>query len=201
MAFTDILRDAAPFIPSLVGLLAANQQRKPTQAEQAQADQLRREQYLQEQVADPNSTLMQKYRAEDEATNKQDFATAVASMMRANQRNVRLGRNPLFDPETADQSIWRATQQGYGDIQQNSRANAQKTILGLAGGAGNLAKSYGGQIANQQGRQTQNANFLTGGAEVGTNILTKLLDQMNKNKIQSPRYASQNDAMANMAGF
>lgn len=177
MALEAILKAALPYIPTLLAATQAGRTLKKTPAEMAEAEQLRQQQYYTQQAADPNSELMKRYAASNEANNRKDFAAAVEQLLNSNRRQTQLGRTPLFNNETADQDIWRASQAGYVDAQRRSTDQARNDILGLATGAGNTASGYGRMVAPQQKRQQGYADLTTSIGQTGTDILSKVLNR------------------------
>lgn len=175
MGLNAILQAAIPFIPTLVGALGARQTLKPTEAEQSQLELLRQRQAYEAAAADPNSALMKQYtQAEDSRLNR-NFSQSIQGLLEAQRRQTKLGRTPLFDAERGDEQIWRAGQKAYADNADVARDNARQTILGLATGAGTSASSYGGLVGGQQQRAQGQAQYATGLAQTGTDILQRIL--------------------------
>lgn len=183
MALAGILQAALPYLPTLIAATQAARAVKKTPAEMAQEEQLRQQQYYTTQAADPNSELMKRYGAANEANNRRDFAATVEQLLNSNRRQTQLGRTPLFNGETADQDIWRAGQLGYVDAQRRSTEQAHNDILGLATGAGNAATGYGNMVKPQQQRNQGYADLTTQIGKTGTDILQKILQ-----KQQAPAY-------------
>lgn len=175
MALSEILKQALPFIPTLVGAITARQTLKPTEAENTQANLLRQQLAYQQAAADPNSPLMKRYQAAENDRLNRNYAKSIQGLLDQHRRQVKLGRTPLFDQERGDEQIWRAGQMGYTENADTARDNARQTILGLATGAGNGATGVGSMVPQQQARQAGKAQYATGLAQTGTDILQRLL--------------------------
>lgn len=191
--------DFLSLIPTVASLYSAYKGSQPTAAEQAQSQQLANEQYYQQQLADPNSTLMQGYTNANKDLLDRQFAGSINDLVNQNRRLTAMGRTPLFDPERGDQQILRAQNLGFQQNADTARQQAGTTIQGLATGAGSLATGYGTTVANAQKRQTQQNLFPTAAAQGGSSILQSLFNKpqqpvatVDPNTMTSPRYAGQN---------
>lgn len=186
MSFGELFKAAAPFIPTLISAMGANRALKQTPAEQMQAELLRQQMDYQRQAADPNSPLMKSYAAANEDKLRRDFAQSVSGLVNAQRRQTRLGRTPLFNAENADQQISRAAQLGLVDAENAAVENARKSLTGLAQGTSNTAAGFGNMVAGQKARQQGRADFNTGLAQTGTDLLSKVLTQTQP-KIATPQ--------------
>lgn len=166
------LAAALPYIPTVISALSANRANKPTQAERISS------QYY-TAAADPNSDLMRRYAQAEEAGLNRDFAQRINQLLNENRRQTRLGRTPMFDPETADQSLWRAGARYGAEAGDTARSNARRNLLGIA-------DQFAGMRQAQQGRQDRQAELLTQGAQTGTDILSQLLKRSGNPGASSP---------------
>lgn len=190
--------DFLSLVPAVASLYGAYKSSQPTAAEKSQEQALANQQYYQQQLADPNSTLMQQYAASNRDLLDRQFAGSINDLVNQNRRLTGLGRTPLFDPERGDQQILRAQQLGFQQNADTARQQAGQTIAGLASGSGSLASGYGNTVANAQKRQTQQNLFPTAAAQGGASILQSLFNKPQQaaptpspDTLMSPRYAGQ----------
>ncbi len=134
--------DALSFAGNIYGQRQANKAvskyNVPTQAEQQSAQ-------LYAALADPNSSLMQKFTKEEQAMSMSDFLSQLRGMQNADRRQQSMGRSPtFFNPERADEAVSFLTSRGLPRINQMASEAAQNRILRAASG-----------IQSNQGPQAQ----------------------------------------------
>lgn len=187
--------DFLSLVPAVASLYGAYKSSQPTAAEKAQDQALANQQYYQQQLADPNSTLMQGYTNANKDLLDRQFAGSINDLVNQNRRQTAMGRQPLFDPERGDQQILRAQSIGFQQNADQARENARRTITDLASGSGQLATGYGNTVANAQKRQTQQDLLPTTALQSGSTILQSLFNKPqatpSTDTFMSPRYAGQ----------
>jgi hypothetical protein len=159
--FQALLAAAPIVLPALTSMFNANKANKPTGAERIA------EKYY-SAAADPESDLMRRYAAAEESRLNRDFSTRLQQLISQNRRQTSMGRTPLFDPETADQSLYRAGALYGAEAGDTARSNARSSLQGIA-------DRYSGLIKPQQERQSNQAEFNTNVAQSGSDLLSLLL--------------------------
>ena len=151
MSFTSVLRNAAKVIApaaqlatTAVGLReafrgpsASPTLPQATQAAQQQAQQSRELGILAQQLLDPESDLLARLEAQEEEQLNREFSQGIAQLLRANQRQQRLGNVPVFDPERGEEDIFRAVQSGRVAAKNLARQKARERVGQAAGFIGN----------------------------------------------------------------
>lgn len=198
--------DFLSLVPTVASLYGAYKSSQPTAAEKAQSQELANQQYYQQQLADPNSTLMQAYTSSNKDMLDRQFAGSINDLVNNNRRLTSMGRTPLFDPERGDQQILRAQEMGYQQNADTARQQAGQTIAGLASGSGSLATGYGNTVANAQKRQTQSSLLPTTALQGGASILSSLFNtpqntSMGSSGMVSPRFAAAATPIPSSTGY
>lgn len=149
MALSNFWSEAVQLAPSILPLFTGNQK---TKAQKQQEESIARQQQLISDAYNPNSAIYKQQVAVDEAGRRADYAKSIQELMAASRKNTYMGRNPLLDPERADEILSRLEQQGYTNAARDARINATNTILGMANAQGNIGSQYANMVPSEQTR-------------------------------------------------
>lgn len=164
MALPDIFMEAVKYAPALVSAFTQNRE---TGAEKQQRALLAQRQDYIRQASDPNSPLYQSQLGIETGNIQRDYAKAIEEITRNQRRGMNMGRTSLLDPERADETLSRLTNEGYVQAGLTGRKLARDNILNMADSAGRAAQGYNSLVGPQAERIKNRSSILTNLAQAG----------------------------------